>query len=270
MKTYKFVTACLFLLVLPIYGVLTHRYSFDESQGETILTDSIGGENAQIINSGCVQLGENDSVSLDGGRGKGYIDVPVSTLQGNDSMSIEVWATNNSHLSNSRIFEFGSSREERITWHWAGSRGTESYFQAVGLNENGSATRDIHELTPDVLDMGTEYHFTLTFEDIGSDLSVSIFLDSVLFHTSRLRNTDLADFQINHFSLGYDSFYGGSASASSYNELRIYDHALTQEQISQNFEYGSSVVPEAAHYGIFLGTAAIIFSHYRKVRRRVK
>lgn len=255
-ETYAFIAIYLFLQALPAYGVLIHQYSFNESSGETVFIDSIGGENAELINSGFAQVGDNGSVTLDGGTRRSYIDIPTATIQNSESISTELWATNNSHRNNSRIFELGSSKTERITWHWAGYRNSESYFQAVGFDKNGSTSYDVYEKTTDALELGTEYHFTLTLEDIGNDLRVSIFLDSVLVSTNLLTNSDISDLEIDQFTLGYDSFYGSSASSSSYNELRIHNHALTQEQITQNYQYGSGVVPEPSTYALIFGVVA--------------
>jgi len=85
---------------------LAHRWSFNGN-----LLDSVGGQDAVIVNDGANDAILSDTeVTLTGGA-KGasdYIDLPdgiVSSL--GDSATVEIWATQLSVQNWSRIFDFG-------------------------------------------------------------------------------------------------------------------------------------------------------------------
>ena len=104
---------------------LAHRWSFNGD-----LVDTVGGQNAVIVNDGANDaILSNTEVTLTGGA-KGasdYIDLPdgiVSSL--GDSATVEIWATQLSVQNWSRIFDFGVSTTENVFMSWTMGTGLNS------------------------------------------------------------------------------------------------------------------------------------------------
>lgn len=90
--------------------------------------------------------------------------------------------------------------------------------------------------------MGTEYHYVLTFEDGAgaygpSGGQIKWYRDGVLV------NTQDVDFQLSEMNdvnnwLGRSQWTADLMANASYNEVRIYDHALSTTEISDNLLAG--------------------------------
>ena len=92
------------VVVKPV--VLTHRWSFNETEGTTV-ADSIGGADG-TLQGGAVAFGDG-TITLDGLAS--YIDLPGHMIDGYDAVTLETWVTVSEFTlndDNARLFALGS------------------------------------------------------------------------------------------------------------------------------------------------------------------
>jgi hypothetical protein len=224
-----------------------HRWSFSETGGAgTMLVDSIGGANGTIVdvgaNDGTVGGGQ---VTLAGG-GKDvsdYVDLPDGLVSGLVDATIETWATQETVQNWSRIFDFGADTENYLFMSW--TMGTDINADRAGLRVGVEYPID-NAMAPYTLE--EEFHIVMTIDDDGGpgDMTqIKLYKDGVLMG-GQDTPYDLSELLDTNNWLGR-SQWGDNTANASWNEFRIYDYALTDNQLLGNYEAGPdelNVIPE--------------------------
>lgn len=266
---------------LPAQADLVNRWSFNNATGsaprDTILTDSVGAATATIRGNGSSFTGSGLTItgSTTGNRSagfiSGYVDLPNGLISSKTNLSVELWATPLSATTYARLCDFGrvntagqggGAPGELIpifggmgqTGLPGNTNGSDNLFLSLCVGDSLNTQRFEARLnggsiasddTDVATNAGTQYHYVLTFEDgvgtFGSSggratwyrngtLVTSI---DVGFHLSAIED-------VNNW-LGRSQWTADDNANANYNELRIYNHALSASEITANFAAGPEV-----------------------------
>jgi hypothetical protein len=234
---------------------LIHRWSFNDSTDGVTLPDSVGGEDATLVNNtgqatiadGQVTLGNDGSqVSGDanGMTAGDYIDLPNGLISPLTQMTVEVWATWNDDTQGwARVFSFGTNNAGEDVAR-AGDAGGDVYVMFFtskrGWDENGALTYQHGGTAPAVapggkLPLGQEILITAVQDDKSSQVrlyinGVAVGGEAALFAMKMM--TD------NNNWLGRSEWGGDPMFEGSFDEVRLYDTALSGEQIAADYLAG--------------------------------
>ena len=115
-------------------ATLKHRYSFNETSGESA-TDSVGGAHGTLmVGAAFDQAG---AVVLDGTAA--YVDLPNGILTNLTNITVEAWFTDNASATWARLFDFGNSAGGEDT----STGGTSYMFLSVPVGANFRAVYGI-------------------------------------------------------------------------------------------------------------------------------
>ncbi len=255
-------------------AALVHRWSFNNSAGSapagTVITDSVSASNGVIVGingnftGSALTLAGATSGNQSPAAISAYVDLPNGLISSKTNLTIEIWATLVSSRNWQRLFDFGrmniagmgagaapgeirpdaasapggTSSSDNLML--AVNRGTSPNTQRLAMRLNGASENTADsDLT---LSSGTQYHFVITVEDgVGSfgtngarvrwyrNGAVAQTLD-VGFHLSSIED-------VNNW-LGRSQFSGDSQANITYNEVRLYDHAMTGAGITNSMTAG--------------------------------
>ncbi len=222
----------------PARPQLIHRWSFNGD-----LTDSVGGSDATIVEVGANDVTQNpDNITLAGGAkaSSDYVSLGSNLLQGKMTpVSLELWATQLSVHNWSRVFSFNNgTTTDALFMSW--TQGTNINSDRIGW---ATATSTLVNNTNAPYALGTEYHIVVTLTPAVNTLNDPFPLETGtrvrwrvapagdttgIFYAQGSFDTDrsLATFNDVNNWLGQSIFADETANAS-YNEVRIYDGALT-------------------------------------------
>ena len=219
---------------------LVHRWSFNGS-----LDDAVGGRSAVLHGNTSVSASQ---VTINGGGTQhvSYVDLGSNILPAaNTPVTIELWATQNQVQNWSRIFDFGSSQTNGLLMTW--TRGTALTQDQVHFLD--SQTQDL--LQPYTL--GTEFHLAMVLAPNGSGTTVNAYkMDSsgyVLASTTFTSSSNLTQLVQANMWLGRSEFADNDANAS-YNEVRIWNAALSPAQLAANSLAGPDTLSTPGSIGI--------------------
>lgn len=236
-------------LVLP--SSLVHRYSFNGTG--TMVVDSMGTAHGTVVNT---TLSGNGRVTLAGDSSDQYVDLPNGILSAWDDITIEVWATWQGGSTSQRVFDFGMNSAGEGSNSGTGTHyfylnprnsSTDSLMFGANFTDAGGdyATADHQILVSPYLDAGTRRHLVVTFRDPGSSSSktLTLYLDGVEVGSTsvpassdgtnnRLRNLDDRNAWIGR------SNYSPATFTGSFEEVRIYNAALSASAVAANFSAG--------------------------------
>ncbi len=239
----------------PLQQSPMHRFSFNAPAGPapdgTTVIDSIGGLCAVIRGADAEFTGS--AIQLPGGSSaeKAYVDLPNGLISSRESLSIEFWETQIVAQDWCRILSIGTNQAGEITGPGGSFTGTETLtlFGNVGATQvnrfarsygnfpNGGPDRNPVDY-PDT-DYGVEFHQVITYDkelkewhwyrngilmEVIADLEGPTTIDDVNVWLGR------SEFSSDHNFLG------------CYNEFRIYNHTLSEEEICGNFLAGPDIL----------------------------
>ncbi|MEK7950293.1 PQQ-dependent sugar dehydrogenase [Luteolibacter soli] len=246
---------------------VTHRWTFNTTGNQTngtVITDVISAAPATIVGAGAVRNGT--VVTLPGTSNgnvaaatiSAYLDLPNGIVSSKTNMTVEIWAIPVSAKNWQRLFDFGSmntsgtgeignsagapgggtnSRDDLMI---AECRGTTFNDKKLVARNDGAA-----ELGADstlATTAGTQYHYVATFQaGVGANAATGGRWtwyrngSQVAFVDTNFRLNELND--VNNW-LGRSQYSDDSNSNITYNEVRLYDYALSQAQISANTAAG--------------------------------
>lgn len=245
------------LLVSVLSGLasaeLTHRYSFNDGTAR----DSVGQANGLVVNNPKIEEGElvfdpeiNDGRNTNPKKGQ-YVELPPG-LVNHRSWTIELWTTYRGGGPWQRIVDFGNSvkatKEEKARNNSDAKKAKRGNgFLAIMHNVNGSLVGqcsiaswgkradtdfcDGHE----GLSLDREHHVVYTHDlDLGEQ---RLYLDGKLIATTQARvdarEAEWEKCYIGRSQFSWDPLYNGSV-----NELRIYDHALSDDDVRAHRKAG--------------------------------
>jgi len=220
---------------------LVHRYSFNETGGSgTVLVDSIGGANGSIVEVGAnnADVGETHAGKfyMTGGdkAASDYATLPDGLYAGQNNLTVETWATQESVNYWSRIFSFGPDTAANLimTWTRGSNLGQTRMAFKLGNSEHSSDLNTAYNL-------GQEYHIVMTLEDDwngSGETQLKAYRDGV--HVQTLNTAyNLADLPDVNNWLGRAKYNDGAANAI-WDEFRTYNTVLTPEQIIESRDLG--------------------------------
>jgi hypothetical protein len=276
----------------PLQTGPNHRYSFSNPAADAtngVLEDSVGGAHGVVLGAGGSFTGTR--LNLPGGSSatQAYGDLPNGLISSLTDATLEAWITVDGSQNWGRVFDFGSSDigggvggevigpggggEGRDYLALTASRGTNIDQQRLELrNEDpaggGITTIDANTVTP----LGQAIHVAVVYDSDGGFFGEPVlryYRDGVLENegTTAIKLSDVHD--VNNW-LGRSNWTGDANLQGSYDEFRIYDRALTHDEVLGNMGAGPdvvNVVPEPAFLSVL---AAISFGVIasRLIRRR--
>ncbi len=238
--------------VLQVNGTplgLAHRWSFNNS-----LADSVGGSSATVFGSTTLSANQVTLTSA-GGHQDAYVSLGTNILPTTNSpVTIELWATQNAVQNWSRIFDFGNGTGNNILMAWTGGT-TITNDQLRYQAANGANSQENNQLAPYTL--GTEYHIAVvitpyTDPTAGASTTFTAYkMDALgnVLNTATFNDpgASLAGLVQTNMWLGLSEYGADSSASASYNEFRIWDTALTQQQLLANSLAG----PDANLNGLY-------------------
>ncbi len=240
---------------------LIHRYDFGENDGTTV-PDSISGADGEVLGEG-FSWGDGQ-LSLDGGpsASAAYVDLPNGLISSLGSVSFEAWITPLGSENWARIFDFGSSEGGELDGPGGGGQGLDYVLLSVSRGANNDQQRleirnnDPEGGGPDGADGPTGQQWTSDTDipsPIGEEYHIAVTWDDETGHLEYYRNgemvqeldTEVKLAQINDVNnwLGRSNWTNDANTAGAFNEFRIYDHALTSDEISDSLDAGPDNPP---------------------------
>lgn len=242
---------------LDIQTGLIHRWTFDESADGVTIPDVIGDADATLMNGtgnatiagGQATLGNTGSQNSSSAAAGDYIDLPNGIISPLTQMTIECWTTwDGTDAIWQRVYDMGtanggeeaSNGGDATTWFCVcpdnGSRVLQVEYRRLGaafvmpVNDNGK------------LAAGQEVLITQVHDDIAG--IVKVYINGTIIG-GYAAPAMLNEFIDNNVWLGR-SQWGDPLYCGSYNELRIYDTALSAAEIAANYLAGPDVIAEPA------------------------
>ncbi len=213
-------------------ALLTHRWSFSETSGDTV-ADSVGGANG-TLQGGAILQGDG-TVFLDGVAG--YVQLPGHLIDGDEAVSFETWVTvDPSTLSDSsaRLFAFGSVdgvNEVGVTALSAGGNTLIRYFGPPTLT--AVRQKGLNFSTGQKIDLVAVFDPPLGTVDLYLNGSWQNSATNYSFSMATITNL-VSQLGAN---LGATNF-----TASTFDEFRIYNGALDLYRIRTDFAAGPNNV----------------------------
>jgi hypothetical protein len=230
---------------------LVHRYSFGESVGSTTVKDSVGTADGIVKGEGAAFDGAGQ-LTVPGGPNSaadppaGYVDLPNHIINVLTNASFEAWVTWDGPGMGlwQRIFDFGTSA------------GGEDIVDGNGaylfLSPNGSvntrfAVRDPATGTEPVVDtasqplpIGTEVYVAVTYD---YSANASVLYSNAVRVAGGPASVALGTINDVNNWLGR-SQWADAMFQGKYNEFRIWDGALTPEEVAASLAAGPDKLPE--------------------------
>jgi hypothetical protein len=227
----------------PGATTLRHKYSFGETSG-TVVTDSVGGQNGELLNGGTFGGGQ---LTLEGGpigEFGPYVNLPNGLISGlGANATIELWFT---HRDNavvwSRIFDFGistagedlqSAGQDFLFWVARNGDG----FPRFEMNfPNADPLTVLIPNPPGWVPGNVETYMAVSYNNTANTASLYINGQLVATTTAPRPLSDFAGFDVNNWlgkSQWPDPYWAGS-----YNELRLHSGAMSPSQVAASFAAG--------------------------------
>lgn len=238
-------------------GQLVNRYSFSGAANTTTVADSVGGADGTVVN---LTLGSTNSnftgageLRLAGGTGGAitgaYVNLPNGLISGRASVTFEGWVTwRGTNSIWQRIFDFGRNQATNANEEFA-----EDQFNATGasylmLTPRASATGNPLRLSGKqgtgsepaldaaaALPLGVETHFAAVYDPPSGLARLYVNGQRVASGAAFLPLNQVED--LNNW-LGRSQWSGDAFFAGSFNEFRIYDGALLDDEVLASYAAG--------------------------------
>lgn len=243
-------------------AALTHRWSFNETTG-TNLSDSIGTAHGAIM-----VIGTNTDYTLSasafrmsgGARAQvDYAQFPGGLVSSLTNVTVEVWATPRAGQTWSRIFDFGLGNGSGANdFYLSFCRGSTSLNQQRMEHDPAPKWRVETSLTTTA---NNQYHYVVTWSATGGPNGGGLarwYRDGVLAGSIDTGTHVVSNVNDSVLWLGRSQFTGDSSASADYNELRIYSHALSTNEINFSRSNGPDtyVAPPAQASTLTISTNA--------------
>ena len=227
---------------------LTHRWSFNSD------------ENDQITGAAPVNRWTPSNISLSDGQvhfrgnswGGGSLHLGNGSLGSGDA-TVEIWATQDAIRNNSVIFSYsnngwGTSPTMDACMQW--TVGTDINKDWMWLkSDNVDRVKKGNTMAP--YDLGKEYHIAMTFHDNG-DGSTTVYWQKRDAATGMLEKQDravVANWTLSAvtastatFAIGVWKTSAARDAYASYNEVRVWNEALSPAQLALNAKNGPNTI----------------------------
>jgi concanavalin A-like lectin/glucanase superfamily protein/Ig-like domain-containing protein len=234
-------------VILDVQVGLVHRWSFTEDGA-----DSVGGADAVVVNNtgnaaivdGAAVMGNVGTESSNDNNGD-YVDLPNGLISKLSQMTVQCWATYDDDDLQiwSRILSFGESNNGEDT----SASGDASTYVTIQPNRSGNLAGAEYRNKGAALDivlngrvpLHEEVQYTLVHDDLAG--TTKLYLDGVV-QAGTHTNVTLKEFNDINMWLGR-SQWNDRLFIGSFNECRIYDTALTAEEIGLSYLAGPDELP---------------------------
>lgn len=266
-------------------AALKNRYSFNDGTAN----DSVSGAHGAIVGTngsvsgGQLVLANNGEGSENPGAAGAYLDLPngliTSAATGSGAVTVELWITMQQNRDWAAAFSAGTSINGENTSNCCND--DSPYIQIIPRTGDGGQGNDfrvtsnsyggpegwVDDLGPangTDLAVGQQEHLVSVFDQSGGlPGSITVYRNGSLMGTAPIAaNLDLKTFLRANNTGGDHNIWLGrsqwpdSLVAASYDEVRIYSHALSANEAAANFRAGpNAIVPEPASLVLF-GLAA--------------
>lgn len=251
--TYQGVTVSASVAVVAPPGLaLKHRYSFSETVGSTSVKDSVGSADGTIMGNGADFDGAGQLMLPGGGTSgatpdviAGYVNLPNHIINVLANASFEAWVTWDATASAwQRIFDFGTSAGGEDVVNGNGNylflspQGDTNLRFAVRDPRTGGEPTQLTAAAP--LAQAEKVYIAVSYDYTGN--SATLYRDAVQVASGPAAvPLHLID-DVNNW-LGR-SQWNDNMFQGKYDEFRIWEGALSAEQVAANFAAGPNTVPE--------------------------
>lgn len=209
---------------LTVHASLIHRYSFTSDA-----SDAVGGANGTV----------NGGVTISGGQAifngtNGYVSLPPNLLTNLDSVTFELWMTDNGSLTWSRVFDFGNSSGGNGTRFMCliPHDGVDNSFEGAFSLNGGPPSQNGQVVTTPLLSTGDERQVVFTVD--ANSHTAKLYVNGVQAGVNS--NFTLTPAMLGATAndwLGRSQFSSDGAAqwfTGSMDEFRIHDAALSALQ----------------------------------------
>ncbi len=215
--------------------ILQHRYSFVSDA-----SDSVGGANGTLV-AGSSPATINNGLMLPGtgtsGNPSGYVSLPNGIVQGDTSVTVECWVTQNQANTWAEIWSFGVNGGS-VNFALIPSSPTPN--MRVAFTPNGNE-RDIIAAGP--LPSGSEQYVAVTYDN--SNLTGSLYTNGALYASTVLPSAAYSPGSYGSTSFdtfGSDPFGGDAQFNGTLFELRVWHGVLSPLNIAVDEAAGPTVL----------------------------
>lgn len=228
------------LTVIADTVTLKHRYSFNEASG-TGVDDSVGNADGTV--EGTATFGDG-KLTLDGGES--FVNLPngiISALGNNGT--IETWFTYDGGPNWTRVFDFGTRSDGEngeangLDYLFFTPKTAQGFGRFIANFPDGGDTTVLS--TPGSTPIGQEFHLAIAYSFTGNTCRVYTNGTLVATGPAPKRLSELTA-DVNNW-LGKSQFPGDSNIAGKYNEFRIYQGAMTPNQVAASYAAGPNTLP---------------------------
>jgi len=214
--------------------VLAHRYSFEGAPGSTFVADSVGTAHGTLLGGGAFT--GDGKLNLQGANG--FVDLPNGIISSLSNVTLEAWVTWNGGAQWQRIFDFGSNSSGE------NGQGTGLTYLALTPRSGGnvmhfavttnSGAGEVPANAAQMLPTGQQVQVAVSYDFLAGT--------SELFQNGQSLATGAASIPLNRINdvnvwLGKsqwnDPYFNGQ-----FDEFRIYDGALSEQQIAASYVAG--------------------------------
>ncbi|MFD2158074.1 LamG-like jellyroll fold domain-containing protein [Rubritalea tangerina] len=250
----------LFVASLSQAATLSHRYSFTNDASDAVAGADLTLNGAATINAGALCLPGNGTRIHNASANGSSLTTLATTITTASAITIEGWFTMDGAGTNewSKVFMAGNGSNNNflaMTPRRQGSgfialtQGAANGIEGVAASTKQTNFDGSTFYMASVWDTTTD---TITLYHQGSGDS------SPIAYSASLKGFLLSDLNLTELYLGSAVHFGDDDYQGSIDELRIWDGALTQSQISANFAAGADTiaVPEPSTF-LLLGLSAL-------------
>ena len=220
--------------------VLVHRWSFTGN-----VKDSVTGREAKSV--GKPRLSATALVLPGGKHEAGHLDLGANQLPADGSdVTIEVWATLRSVHSWARIFDYGPDEKNYFMMAW--SCFDQPDTDSIEMCRSGTKHSAFKMLCPYAA--GTPYHISVTLVNNGNGSTTMRAVRrnaktgaAERAHSQVYSGWTLASLSNPRLLLGGSQYACDGDAGAEYDEVRVWNGALTDEQLAANVKAGPDTLP---------------------------
>jgi hypothetical protein len=226
-------------------GELTHRYSFKDGTAN----DAVGKVNGKLMGGAKIadsKLVLENTAKTSEDSSLSYLNFQDRILPTSGSATIEVWFTSNSDGGYARVFDFGQRGQGYLflTVNDGGNGVARSAITATDFGEETTVSTEDASSGLGVND-GKQHMAAVVVDGAGSKFH--LFIDGKEIGSPEpLNDNSLEAIKGPNHWIGRSQFDADAGFTGSINELRVFDSALTAEQIKSDYKAGAAEVGASA------------------------
>ena len=222
-------------------AALKHRWTFNED-----FRDEVTGRAAVKIGAN-VAVADGVAKMTGAGNSTGSLNLGMDVMPPG-AATVEIWAKQTATKNYSRIFDYGPNDQNYFTMSWSTGTDINKDLEEIKY-ANTAILRKDNTLFP--YSLGTQYHISVVFTPKG-DGSCDVRWAKRNVTTGAIEksgsgnapNWALGALYRPYFYLGHSQYSGDHDANAEYDEVRIWNGALTDAQLNANAAAGPNSLPE--------------------------